>query len=116
LELDGVTLEVLSPDAAWAVSQTDINEESVVLLVTLLKVGHHGSRGATSDRGLDELQAVDAVISVGAKSRYGHPAAETLARLRGHGVTVLRTDQRGTITSTISGHGTLAITDVGRHD
>jgi beta-lactamase superfamily II metal-dependent hydrolase len=53
---------------------------------------------------------------VGAKSRYGHPAAETLARLRGHGVTVLRTDQRGTITSTISGHGTLAITDVGRHD
>src|SRR2546423_1117622 len=117
LELDGVTLDVLSPDSAWAVSQTDINEESVVLLVTygttrllfagdagvpteahlaghvgrvtLLKVGHHGSRGATSDRWLDELQPVEAVISVGAKNRYGHPAAETLARLRGHGVTVL---------------------------
>ncbi|PYP60034.1 MAG: DNA internalization-related competence protein ComEC/Rec2 [Gemmatimonadetes bacterium] len=144
LELDGVTLEVLSPDSAWAVSQTDINEESVVLLVTygttrllfagdagvpteahlagrigrvtLLKVGHHGSRGATSDRWLDELQPVDAVISVGAKNRYGHPAPETLARLRGHGVTVLRTDQRGTITFTVSSHGTLAITDVGRHD
>jgi len=144
LELDGVTLEVLSPDSAWAVSQTDINEESVVLLVTygttrllfagdagmptearlagqvgrvtVLKVGHHGSRGATSDRWLDELQPVDAVISVGAKNRYGHPAPETLARLRGHGVTVLRTDQRGTITFTVSSHGTLAITDVGRHD
>src|SRR5437899_12074526 len=34
LELDGVTIEVLSPDSAWAVSQTDINEQSVVLLVT----------------------------------------------------------------------------------
>jgi len=144
LELDGVTVEVLSPDSAWAASQTDINEESVVVLVTygtsrlvfagdagmpteahlaglvgrvtLLKVGHHGSRGATSDRWLDELQPVEAVISVGAKNRYGHPAPETLARLRGHGVTVLRTDQRGTITFTVSSHGTIAISDVGRHD
>jgi competence protein ComEC len=144
LELDGVTLDVLSPDSAWAVSQTDINEESVVLLVTygtarlllagdagvpteahlaghvgrvtLLKVGHHGSRGATSDRWLDELQPADAVISVGKKNRYGHPAPETLARLQQHGVTVFRTDERGTITFTVSSHGTLAITDVGHHD
>jgi len=144
LELDGITVEVLSPDSAWAAGQTDINEESVVVLVTygtsrlllagdagvpteahlaglvgrvtLLKVGHHGSRGATSDRWLDELQPVEAVISVGAKNRYGHPAPETLARLREHGVTVLRTDQRGTITFTVSSHGTIAITDVGRHD
>jgi len=77
LELDGVAIEVLSPDSAWVTSQTDINEESVVLLVTygsarlllagdaglpteahlagqvgrvtVLKVGHYGSRGATSD-------------------------------------------------------------------
>jgi competence protein ComEC len=144
LELDGVTIEVLSPDSAWAGSQTDINEESVVLLVSyggtrllfagdagvpteahlagqvgpvmVLKVGHHGSRGATSDRWLDELHPAEAVISVGAKNRYGHPAPETLARLREHGVTVLRTDERGTITFTVSSHGTLAITDVRHHD
>jgi competence protein ComEC len=144
LELDGVSIEVLSPDSAWAVSQTDINEESVVLLVTygttrlllagdagvpteahlagrvgrvtLLKVGHHGSRGATSDRWLDELQPVEAVISVGTRNRYGHPAPETLGRLRKHGVTVLRTDEQGTITFTVSSHGTLAITDVRHHD
>ena len=144
LELDGVTIEVVSPDSAWAASQADINEESVVLLVsygttrllltgdagfptenrlagrvgrvTLLKVGHHGSRGATSDRWLDELQPDDAVISVGAKNRYGHPAPETLARLRAHGVTVVRTDERGTITFTVSSHGTRALTDVRHHD
>jgi competence protein ComEC len=144
LELDGVTVEVLSPDSAWAVSQTDINEQSVVLLVTygstrlllagdagmpteahlagrighvtLLKVGHHGSRGATSNRWLDELQPDDAVISVGAKNRYGHPAPETLARLRAHHVTVLRTDERGTITFTVSQQGTRAYTDVGHDD
>jgi len=144
LELDGVTIDVLSPDSAWAASQTDINEESVVLLVTyggtrlllagdagmpteahlaghvghvaLLKVGHHGSRGATSDRWLDELRPEDAVISVGARNRYGHPAPETLGRLRTHGVTVLRTDERGTITFTVSSNGTLASTDLRHHD
>ncbi|HTI04577.1 MAG TPA: DNA internalization-related competence protein ComEC/Rec2 [Gemmatimonadales bacterium] len=144
LDLDGVSIDVLSPDSAWAASQTDINEESVVLLVTygssrllfagdagmpteahlagqvgrvmLLKVGHHGSRGATSDRWLDELHPLDAVISVGAKNRYGHPAPATLGRLRAHGVTVFRTDERGTITFTVSNHGTLAVTDVGHHD
>ena len=144
LELDGVTFEVLSPDSAWAVSQTDINEESVVLLVTngttrlllagdagrpteahiagtvghvtLLKVGHHGSRGATSDHWLDELRPEDAVISVGAHNRYGHPAPEVVARLKARGITVLRTDERGTITFTVSSQGTSALTDVGHHD
>ena len=144
LELDGVTFEVLSPDSAWAVSQTDINEESVVLLVTygatrlllagdaglpteahiagtvghvtLLKVGHHGSRGATSDRWLDELRPEDAVISVGAHNRYGHPAPEVVARLKARGIIVLRTDERGTITFTVSSQGTSALTDVGHHD
>ena len=84
--------------------------------VTLLKVGHHGSRGATSDRWLDELQPAEAVISVGAKNRYGHPAPEALARLRAHGVTVLRTDERGTITFAVRANGTLAISNLGHDD
>ena len=143
LDLDGVRIEVLSPDSSWARAQTDINEASVVLLVSygpvrllfagdagiptehhlagrvgpvsVLKVGHHGSYGATSDRWLDELQPADAVISVGAKNRYGHPAPETLARLAAHDVSVLRTDEQGTITLTISSHGAITISDVRRH-
>jgi competence protein ComEC len=144
LELDGITIEVLSPDSGWVAAQTDINEASVVLLVSygpvrllfagdagipteqhlagrigpvsLLKVGHHGSRGATSDHWLDELQPADAVISVGATNRYGHPAPETLARLRAHDVSVFRTDEQGTITFTISGHGAITISDVRHHN
>ena len=140
LTLDGVTIEVLSPDSAWATQQVDINEQSVVLLVTygatrilltgdagapteahlagrvgrvtLLKVGHHGSRGATSARWLDELAPADAVISVGRGNRYGHPAPETLERLRSRGITVLRTDERGTITW----RGAFALSDVRHHD
>jgi len=144
LELDGVTIEVLSPDSAWAVRQTDINEQSLVLLVTygatrlllagdaglpteahlagrigrvsVLKVGHHGSRWATSDRWLDELRPAGAIISVGARNRYGHPAPEALARLEAHGVTVYRTDELGTITLTATSHGTRPLSDIRHHD
>ncbi|MEJ2212136.1 MAG: hypothetical protein P8129_24335 [Anaerolineae bacterium] len=64
----------------------------------MLKVAHHGSGGSS---GADFLAAVApryAVISVGAENRFGHPAAALLARLAASGdITVLRTDQEGTI-------------------
>jgi competence protein ComEC len=66
--------------------------------VAFLKVGHHGSAGATSDAWLAELAPAAAVISVGAGNRYGHPAPEVLARLAARGVHVHRTDREGTIT------------------
>jgi len=71
--------------------------------VTLLKVGHHGSRSATSDAWLDELRPEEAVISVGARNNYGHPAPEVLARLSAHGIVVYRTDRQGTITFSSDG-------------
>jgi len=133
IEVDGVTLEVLSPDSLWMTLPLDVNEHGVVLRVSygavrllfqadaglpvearlagrvgpveLLKVGHHGSRSATSDAWLDELAPHEAVISVGRHNRYGHPTPDVLARLATHAVTVLRTDERGTITFSTDGHG-----------
>jgi competence protein ComEC len=132
IELDGVRFEVLSPDSTWANLPEDVNDHGVVLLVTygstrllfqadaglpvearlagrvghvdVLKVGHHGSRSATSDAWLDELTPSEAVISVGAHNTYGHPAPEVVARLLHHHVTTFRTDQLGTITFTTDGH------------
>ena len=126
LDVDSVRFTVLSPDSAWAAETTDPNEESVVLLVEyghvrllltgdagvpveyrlaggvgdvdVLKVGHHGSRSATSDAWLDEARPEIAVISVGARNTYGHPAPEVMARLVAHGVQVHRTDREGTVT------------------
>ncbi len=133
IEVDGVTLEVLSPDSLWLALPLDVNEHGVVLRVTfgatrllfqadaglpvearlagtvgpveLLKVGHHGSRTATSDAWLTELAPRAAVISVGRHNHYGHPAPEVVARLGRHGTTILRTDERGTITFSTDGHG-----------
>jgi competence protein ComEC len=142
LELDGVRFDVLSPDSAWLGTPAEVNDHGVVLLVSygatrllfqgdagvpvearlqgrvghveLLKVGHHGSRTATSEQWLDELTPAEAVISVGAHNTYGHPAPAVLARLLQHRVTTLRTDRLGTITFTSDGHHVRL--DFRRHD
>jgi competence protein ComEC len=72
--------------------------------VELLKVGHHGSRTASSEAWLDELAPHEAVISVGRNNHYGHPAPEVVARLLQHGITLYRTDMSGTITFSTDGH------------
>src|SRR5438128_1537823 len=133
VEVDGVALEVLSPDSLWLRLPLDVNEHGVVLRVRygavrllfqadaglpvegrlagtvgrveLLKVGHHGSKTATSDEWLDELAPREAVISVGRNNHYGHPAPEVLERLARHGVTVFRTERSGTITFSTDGQG-----------
>ena len=66
------------------------------LAATVLKVGHHGSATSTTDLLLRRVQPAVAIISVGANNRFGHPHAGVIDRLAG--VTVLRTDQRGTVT------------------
>ena len=142
LTIDGVELLVLSPDSAWAAAPMDPNEHSVVLLVTfegeralltgdaglpverrlagrvgpvrVFKVGHHGSRSATSDAWLDELRPREAVISVGKRNGYGHPAPDVIERLEQRGIPVRRTDRDGTITIVLGGQRGSA--DISGHD
>jgi len=65
--------------------------------VQVLKVGHHGSRTSTSPELLERVAPEVALISVGARNRYGHPAPEILSRLEGGGTRIFRTDQEGTL-------------------
>lgn len=64
----------------------------------VLAVGHHGSAAATGYVFLRQARPKYAVISVGADNSYGHPAENTLSRLRDAGCAVYRTDLSGTIT------------------
>lgn len=141
LVVDSVRVVVLHPSAGWSEFGLDLNEDSAVLRldyggcrvllagdagliaeaamrghvgpVDLLKVGHHGSRTSTGQAWLDELAPEAAVISVGARNRYGHPAPQTTARLAAHGVGTWRTDREGTVTVRIR-EGRLEVS--GRHD
>jgi competence protein ComEC len=69
--------------------------------VDMLKVAHHGSATASSDDLLAAIHPSAAVVSVGANNRYGHPNAGTMARIRAHSRTALRTDQAGTVETTL---------------
>lgn len=64
----------------------------------ILKVGHHGSDTSTCAEWLDLLTPEEAVVSCGAKNRYGHPKESVLALLRSRGIKIRRTDLEGTIT------------------
>lgn len=65
--------------------------------VSCLVAGHHGAKNSTCQELLDAVRPDTVVISAGRDNPYGHPAEETLFRLRQHGIRVLRTDRDGTI-------------------
>jgi len=68
-----------------------------------LKIGHHGSKYASSEDFLKRVKPQIAIISCGAWNRYGHPAQSVLDRLRAIGVKVYRTDVQGEVTITTRG-------------
>jgi competence protein ComEC len=141
-DLDGVSFSLLHPDRTWPGLGDDLNEDSVILLVeyggfralfpgdagllaeawlkgrvghiSLLKIGHHGSRGATGNEWLDELVPRVAVISVG-RNNYGHPSPLTLARLAAHRVDLWRTDRDGQVDVTTDGE-TMTVRGKGRRE
>jgi competence protein ComEC len=122
--LGRLRIRVLWPDGPGSRGE-DPNEHAIVLLVSygsvdalltadaesnitlplrpppveLLKVAHHGS----VDEGLASLLSLlrprVAVISVGARNDYGHPAPSSLATLRRFpGLSLYRTDEDGRVT------------------
>jgi competence protein ComEC len=75
--------------------------QGIDLRADVLKVAHHGSGTSSSDDFLDRVEPRLAVISVGEANRFGHPSANTLARL--DGLPVFRTDEDGDIVVSTDG-------------
>ncbi|MDO4322936.1 MAG: DNA internalization-related competence protein ComEC/Rec2, partial [Lachnospiraceae bacterium] len=73
------------------------------LRADILKVGHHGSSGASSSEFLDQVSPKAAVISCGRDNRYGHPADETLQRLEASQSDIFVTSQCGAVGITTDG-------------
>ena len=78
-------------------AEADLVEAGADLDATVLKVGHHGSSSSTSYRFLREVMPDYAVIPVGKRNTYGHPAEAVLSRLEDAEVEIYRTDLHGTI-------------------
>ena len=78
-------------------------EEKNNLRADVLKVPHHGSKTSSSESFLAALSPRIAVMQVGAKNRYGHPAEEVMERFAAFGIPVLRSDLNGDILITSDG-------------
>ncbi len=121
-----VDLLVLAPDSLQAADPGKENNASLVLLVRYgrtgillmgdteqesewrllsygpvlaadwLKIGHHGAVTSGSRLFLEAVAPQGVAISVGRRNRFGHPAAETLARLAAVD-SVHRTDRSGAL-------------------
>lgn len=83
-----------------------LNNE-INLKSNILKIGHHGSKTSTSDLFLKTVEPDTAVIQVGKKNKYGHPAEEVLKRLQN--ITTLRNDIEGDIKMCVYGGDILKI-------
>jgi competence protein ComEC len=128
-----VRLEILSPDRCWSGTESDTNNDAIVVRASLgedsvlfatepeepaqqvlldegadlcadvLKVPHHGA--ATSIEPFFEAVGAEvAVVSVGPNT-YGHPVPEVLDWIRASGAEVFRTDRAGTLTVTFERGG-----------
>ncbi len=135
-------ISVLSPHLSTK-QKTDDNDSSLVLLLrqgrfsalmtgdagfeveeelirngigetTVLKVGHHGSKTASSERFIKKIKPRIAVISVGKSNSFGFPASEVLDRFRKEGSLLYRTDQDGTVEITIDGNNIFASTQASK--
>ena len=69
---------------------------------TILKVGHHGSKTATTQEFLDAINPKYALISCGLNNKFNHPSKEVIERLNKQNVKTFRTDELGTIMLTIT--------------
>jgi competence protein ComEC len=135
MTLGDVRLEFLSPDRCWRGTESDTNNDAIVVRASVgedsvlfatepeepaqqvlldegidlhadvLKVPHHGA--ATSIESFFEaVQAQVAIVSVGPNT-YGHPVPEVLDWIRGTGAEVHRTDSEGTVTVSFGDRGVL---------
>ena len=69
----------------------------------VMLVPHHGSKTSSTPAFLDAVQPGVAVVQAAYRSRYGHPAAEVLARHAERGIGVVRSDACGAYTRSADG-------------
>lgn len=68
------------------------------LRADVLTVPHHGSRTSSTSEFIAATGAAEAIIPVGYRSRFGHPASEVVARWEASGTRLHRTDLDGAVT------------------
>ncbi len=110
VRLDYGEFSMLLTGDAEAQTEQRMRDNGGRLDASVLKVGHHGSKYASSEEFLRAGKFKDALISCGADNRYGHPSQEALDRFKSLGIKIYRTDLQGEITIKTRGREDYQIT------
>ena len=108
MRLDWQRASVLLEGDAEAPSEAAMLAHGRLAPVTLLKVGHHGSRTSTNPDFLAAIAPREAVISVGQHNTFGHPRREILDRLEAAHIQTFRTDREGAESFLLRPDGSIA--------
>jgi competence protein ComEC len=100
---------LLTGDAERDVESRLAQRVGTGLRADVLKVGHHGSATSSTSAWLEAVKPRIALVSVGAGNRYGHPSAQVMTALAGHGAHVLRTDDVGSVVVSVDGSDVLHV-------
>jgi competence protein ComEC len=95
LHLQYAAASVLLEGDAERPSEDAMLAAGLVQPVTLLKVGHHGSKTSSNPEFVAAVQPRDAVISVGRQNTFGHPRFEVIQRFAEARTRLFRTDELG---------------------
>jgi competence protein ComEC len=94
---------LLTGDAERPV-EAELVASGLLHTVTLLKVGHHGSKTSSGEDFISQLRPQFAFISDGYMNQFHHPHPSVLQRLAEHHVGVFRTDEQGLSTFLTDGN------------
>lgn len=86
-------------------AESNVTQSLPLRPVEVLKVAHHGSEDEGLAELLERLDPQVAVVEVGERNRYGHPAAATLRTLRARVPAVYRTDRDGEVRVSLTARG-----------
>ncbi len=81
-------------------AEQEIMDLNTVISADILKVGHHGSPGSTSQSFLEKVSPSVCIISVG-KNNFGHPSKIVIDKIHSIKSKLFRTDQNGGVNLTI---------------
>jgi competence protein ComEC len=95
---------LLMGDAGIA-REAELLKSGIDLRANLLKVGHHGSRYASTPAFVAAVHPAVSVISVGRHNLFGHPSPQTVEALHRSGSYVDRTDRCGAIVLRVPASG-----------
>lgn len=92
----GMTSVLMTGDAEHDVEEDQLAFGSL-LRSDIIKVPHHGSKTSSTKRYVEYANPEIALISLGQKNKYEHPAPSTMKKYEDLGVRIHRTDLEGAI-------------------